>query len=194
MAIRCVPLSLWLALMCQAGHAQPMRISPTAEFGTPYEIRILQGGEVVEISGSLSWAVPQNLAVVLTRTPNLREVWLDSPGGLVMSALLISKIIRERGVDTHVRSLCASACTLAFLAGTQRTVTPDARLGFHQATAPNIQQKRLDDMLRTAYAAANVPAPFINHILATRPDALWVPGADELRNAGIITTTVNKSD
>ena len=54
--------------------------SPTAEFEAPYAIRVMPGGAVVEVSGSFSWAVPQNLMATLASAPGVRTVRLDSPG------------------------------------------------------------------------------------------------------------------
>jgi hypothetical protein len=183
----------FLLLACGIARAQTIPSSPTAEFGTPYEIRILNDGEVIEISGSFSWAVPQNLSVVLTRVPNLKTVWLDSPGGLVLAALRVKDMIRARGAGTHVQKLCASACTLAFLGGTERTIAPGARLGFHQASAPNVRPAQLDPVMRRAYQLSDVPAPFIDHVLATPPQSLWVPSMAELASAGILAGGVSKN-
>jgi hypothetical protein len=158
---------------------------PEAEFGAPYAIRVLPGGTVVEISGSFSWAVPQSFTAILAGAPQVQAVRLESPGGYVQPALAVADIIRTRGLDTYVGRFCASACTLAFLGGQHRYLAPAARLGFHQAYAPNVPQARVDPILRTAYGTAGLATSFIDHILRTPPQALWFPTRDELRQAGI---------
>jgi hypothetical protein len=158
---------------------------PEAEFGAPYAIRVLPGGTEIEISGSVSWAVPQNLTAVLAGAPDVRAVRLESPGGYVQPALAVADIIRARGLDTYVGRFCASACTLAFLGGQHRYLAPGARLGFHQAHAPNVAQTRVDPIMRQAYDAAGVPSSFIDHVLRTPSQALWFPTQDELRQAGV---------
>ena len=158
---------------------------PEAEFGAPYAIRILPGGTEVEISGSFARAVPQSFAAVLAGAPQVRAVRLESPGGYVQPALAVAKIIQARGLDTYVGRFCASACTLAFLGGQHRYLAPDARLGFHQATAPEVTQARVDTIMRQAYGAAGVPSSFIDHVLSTPSQALWFPTRDELQGAGI---------
>jgi hypothetical protein len=158
---------------------------PDAEFGAPYAIRVLPGGTEIEISGSFSWAVPQNFTAVLAGAPDVRAVRLESPGGYVQPALAVADIIRTRRLDTYVGRFCASACTLVFLGGQHRYLAPGARLGFHQAHAPNVAQARVDPIMRQAYDAAGVPSSFIDHVLHTPSEALWFPSRDELQQAGI---------
>jgi hypothetical protein len=51
---------VWLA--CGQAQAAP---PPTSEFDSPYRLRVQSDGTVLEISGSFSRAVPQNLQAVL---------------------------------------------------------------------------------------------------------------------------------
>jgi len=63
-------------------------------------------------------------------------VGLHSPGGNLDAGIEIGKAIRFRGLDTAVGpgSVCFSACALAWLAGHQRYLAPDAYVGFHAAS------------------------------------------------------------
>ncbi len=99
----------------------------TVEFDSPYQFHLLMGGEVLEIAGSFSWSVPQNLQVALAAAPQVRVVSLNSPGGHVAPAMEVAEIIHSRGLATYVSRFCASACTLVFLGGTQRWLAPGAR-------------------------------------------------------------------
>lgn len=71
----------------------------------------------------------------ITQVININEaaVFLNSPGGNVIAAMEIGKIIRLKGYATAVLSkrLCASACALAWLSGIERFLDKDAALGFH---------------------------------------------------------------
>ncbi len=60
-------------------------------------------------------------------------VVLTGPGGRVDPALAIGREIRARGMRTLVPAgaTCASACSLIWLAGTQRLLGEGARIGFH---------------------------------------------------------------
>src|SRR4051812_46095435 len=113
----CATLSLPVMLSflaCTAAHAGA-EASPTAEFDTPYQVRVVSGGAVLEISGSFSWALPQNVQATLASAPEVRVVRLESLGGHLLAALQVVEIIQRRGLDTYVGRLCVSACTVAFL-------------------------------------------------------------------------------
>ena len=173
-----------LALACMLGAAVP---APSAEFDSPYELRVLSDGAVLEVSGSFSWALPQALQAVLASTPEVRVVQFESPGGHVKPALEVAEVIRRRGLDTYVGRFCASACTVAFLGGRQRWVAPDGRLGFHQAHGPGVPAAQASAFLRDAYEKFSVPRQFIAHVLNTPPENLWFPTPVELRAAGFTT-------
>jgi hypothetical protein len=48
--------------------------SPTADFDIPYQLRLLSDGTVLEVSGSFSWALPQNFQATLAAAPGVRLV------------------------------------------------------------------------------------------------------------------------
>jgi hypothetical protein len=88
--------------------------------------------------------------------PTLITIMFDSPGGDLAGGLALGQFIRSRGYDTALErdveeemrmdpsskaspmrkiatnTMCASACSLAFLGGRARSMTTDARLGVHQ--------------------------------------------------------------
>ena len=180
----CRRVVVLLAVGCGLGAAAS---SPTTEFDSPYQVRVLFDGAVIEISGSFSWALPQTFQAVLASTPGAQVVQFESPGGHVVPALEIAALIRERGLATYVGRFCASACTVAFLGGRERWLAPDARLGFHQAHAPGMAAEQTNAFMTAAYERLAVPRPFIARVLATPPTSLWYPTRDELRAAGFTT-------
>jgi hypothetical protein len=156
-------------------------VSPTVEFDTPYQVRVVADGLVLEISGSFSWALPQNVQAMLASEPRVRVVRLESPGGHLLPALQVADIIKQRGLDTYVGRFCASACTVAFLGGRQRWLGPEARLGFHQAYAPGVSSDQANIFMQAAYEKFDVPPAFVAHVLRTPHTDLWFPQQDELR-------------
>lgn len=167
---------IWLA----CSHAAAT-LPPTTEFDIPYQLRVLSDGTALEVSGSFSWALPQNVQAALAAAPQVRVVRLESPGGQLLPALQVATIIQQRGLDTYVGRLCASACTIAFLGGRQRWLAPDAKLGFHQAYAPGFPSEPANSFLRTAYAKFGVPLPFVARVLRVPHTEVWYPAQDELR-------------
>jgi hypothetical protein len=159
----------------------------TVEFDSPYQFHLLMGGEVLEIAGSFSWSVPQNLQVALEAAPQVHIVSLNSPGGHVAPAMEVAEMIHSRGLATYVDRFCASACTLVFLAGRERWLAPGARLGFHQARAPGFSTADADAVLQAAYERFALPSAFIARALRTPPTDLWFPKLAELHAAQIIT-------
>ena len=60
-------------------------------------------------------------------------VFLESPGGDIVPAIEIGKLIRQHGYTTVVLAdgTCTSSCALIWLAGTPRYLSPEGNLGFH---------------------------------------------------------------
>jgi ATP-dependent protease ClpP protease subunit len=59
---------------------------------------------------------------------------LDSPGGNIIEAIKIGKIIRKNYIRTHViyDNFCGSACFLIWAAGVERLFYDDRRIGIHR--------------------------------------------------------------
>ena len=64
-----------------------------------------------------------------------QTVSFDSPGGVVEEALAISRMIRQRSLNTLIShgALCASACPFSFAGGTERLASREGYIGVHQA-------------------------------------------------------------
>ena len=62
-------------------------------------------------------------------------VSFNSGGGDLVTGIQMGEIIRQHGLDTTIRDgkECASACALAWLAGTKRFIEGTAGIGFHAA-------------------------------------------------------------
>ena len=82
---------------------------------------------------------------------------------------------------------------MVFLAGKDRLLGPDARLGFHQAHAPGVPPAYFDALLRETYQKAGVPDGFIDHVLRTPPQSIWFPDQPMLRALRLTTGPVPAS-
>jgi hypothetical protein len=111
--------------------------------------QVLASGRVESDSADklFRFVVAEQAAGRLCDTPT---VSFDSPGGSLVGGMRLGRIVRQLKMDTgvaltysHVQTdgtsatiakdvICASACTLAFLGGIERSVTADARFGVHQ--------------------------------------------------------------
>jgi hypothetical protein len=105
------------------------------------------------------------------------------------------RMFQERKLATTVEGLCASACTIAFLGGVDRSVSPGGRLGFHRASFPGMGDNDMyesnRDLRRFLVYGANVSPQFADRVFATPPDSIWVPTAEELL-AGRVINRVNR--
>jgi len=73
---------------------------------------------------------------VKTTNPNAWPVivWLNSPGGNVLTSERIADLINHFHLWTHVDELCASSCFMLFMAGIDRKFAPKAEIGVHSAS------------------------------------------------------------
>ena len=158
--------------------------------GPQYRIRPGLDGESIKITGGMNDGAADALAAALDRAPGVKTVILDSAGGWVREGRLVAAVISQRGLGTHVDGKCSSACTLAFLAGKQRTLGPHGRLGFHQVRSIGRSDLgRLLDIGRTRsmYQSAGLPTDFVERVAATPSEKMWYPTVPELRAARVIT-------
>ena len=95
------------------------------------------------IQGEINRDTLTQFQEALREAPRARII-LDSPGGSVLPALEIGRIIRERRLSTFIpdRTLCASACGLIWLAGAPRELAPLALVGFHAAATVSESGRR----------------------------------------------------
>lgn len=116
-----------LFLSVAPSNAADIRIVPTA---TPLQLILIEGELVQGDADRFLEAI---------RFVELGAVLLESPGGSLIEGLRIGRVIRELGFTTGVApdTACASACALAWLAGTTRFMDPTALVGFHAAYEEN---------------------------------------------------------
>lgn len=108
----------------------------------------------------------QKLANLIATTfkealPSQPTIVFDSSGGSIKGGIALGNFIRGRGYDTALEkdvteeylntgaaggtsfrsiakdTICASACSLAFLGGHTRSINPEARYGVHRFYSPN---------------------------------------------------------
>jgi hypothetical protein len=122
----------------------------------------------------------------------LRRVTLNSQGGNIFAARGFHRLIVERGLDTHVTTDCFSACTIAFIAGKNRTANVSARFGFHAyayhhshtGQQIDVAAEQSKDIVR--FTRINTPDTFTAQIFDTPADEMWYPNHSILRRANIL--------
>lgn len=167
-------------------------------------------GQTLYVTGTLLQGSYLRLAEAARAAPNLRTVYLASYGGLTVEGRLIGLFIRNHGLDTYVEHVCASACTMAFIAGRQRVLGPEGVIGFHQGfmvtdkgTVEMSQDQDPDYKaergfapvvgisgtaeMRLAYERAGLGSALIAKALSTPSQTMWYPGLEELREGRVFT-------
>lgn len=84
----------------------------------------------LRVSGRLGIGSTQALRAALDAHPQVRRLEIRSPGGLVTEGHGMAQLAVQRALNTEARVACEAACTLVFVAGEKRLLTPDASLGF----------------------------------------------------------------
>lgn len=98
---------------------------------------------------------------------SIETLVIDSTGGRVDIAISISKIIHQRNIETHTKTICYSACTLIYQSGVRRSADPNAHFMYHKVqwfgpgreNLPNFQK-----MFDQKYLEYGVLKSFVNAI------------------------------
>ncbi|AOE92034.1 MULTISPECIES: membrane protein [Ralstonia solanacearum species complex] len=158
---------------------------------SPFAVTPQRDGRAVLFTGGINDGAADALEQALRKTPGATTVVLRSEGGWLREGTLVAAVIRRHRLHTYVERTCASACTIAFLAGDDRAAAPGARIGFHRPRAIGADQDQApgatDSALWSAYAAAGLPDAFVRHVQATPFDAIWFPTDRELLDNGVVT-------
>jgi hypothetical protein len=173
-----------------------MRPAPGSALG---QFRASAFGEgenrAILIAGTITPGSYTRAKAVIEANASAKTLVLSSPGGSVIDGAAIAKLAAERGMNTYVPFMCASACTPIFTSGKVRTIAPGARLGFHQTYRTGLAElfsrngppSYGDAMLRLGYARAGLPESFIAKVVATPSKTMWYPSAKELIAARVAT-------
>jgi ATP-dependent protease ClpP protease subunit len=162
------------------------------EHASKYELELSQDGSILRITGSIELGITRNTEALVKENPDLELVILESDGGNIFEGRGLARIFRENALNTHVTTICASACTLAFIGGKKRSMAPGAKIGFHQyrvdadysVIAANPAEEQQRD--RKLFADNRVSAAFLDRIFQSRANEMWFPTPQEMLGAGVI--------
>jgi hypothetical protein len=165
---------------------------------TPYHIRLLRDGTELEMVGEVTREAAAEIATMLAQNPKITVLQLTSEGGEMAAAFGLVTQVQDRALTTYVPSMCVSACTLVFLSGRERYVSPEAKLGFHQAiyvpsttTATKGDATRSNAAMKKWMLGQGVSPDFVEHAMATPHESVWMPTTDELLKAHVATAVTN---
>ena len=161
-----------------------------AQPGEPFTVTLADAGKTVEFVGGINDSAAKALREVVGPAPKVTTVRLNSRGGWLHEGVKMGEVIKYFRLNTTVKDECASACTIAFLAGLDRTASQGAILGFHSARPVGglLASKGLDRRdERGIYVQAGVDKSFVERVLSTPPGSIWAPTRYELVRSGVLT-------
>jgi hypothetical protein len=156
-----------------------------------YQIQVLPGGAEVEFRGGLRAGSASELEHILSAVPHAKVLHIESPGGRIAEAKKMMESVRQRSLTTYTSEYCLSAATLVLMAGKERVIAADAKIGFHAGSFPGLtpeQQRDVNDVVRSTMQSAGISAGFIDRVLATPANEMWYPSYDEMKANGVVTS------
>jgi hypothetical protein len=158
-------------------------------------VRVGPDGDTLYVEGSYGLGGEELVRRALDQNPGIRTVVLAGPGGRISVGFELYEMFRERKLATRVDDECASACTFAFLGGVERSISPGGQLGFHRGSFPGLSDNDMyesnRDLRRFLLNHARLTPQFVDRVIATPPDEIWVPTPQELL-AGRVINRVNR--
>ena len=162
--------------------------------GPGWSITASDTGHEIRISGEIRPGLSDALKEVLEGAPGVERIVLESPGGSVREGIALAKLVEKYSLDTAVSTYCVSACTLIFVAGSERVVKSGAELGFHRCRSLLWFNAWLyDDEYNTELArylqSKGVSKAFADKVISVSSGAVWYPSFDQLFAGGVITAS-----
>jgi hypothetical protein len=161
-----------------------------ARLGGELSVTVSPDGRTLHVEGTYGLRSAAAVREALGRNRDIKEVVLAGPGGRASSGFALFHMFRDRKLATRVDGGCASACTLAFLGGVDRSIGPKGRLGFHRASFPGMADNDMYESNRgirnfLIYSARLTPE-FAQRVFDTPASSIWVPTRQELLAGKVI--------
>ncbi|MEM7301791.1 MAG: hypothetical protein AAF468_11965 [Pseudomonadota bacterium] len=184
----------WTALQAldALSRSSPDRTGIIASSVQKPTLPLLQGGKAIVIETDISFETSTALKTMLQDHPDLRLVVFDSNGGRIFAARALARTILAHQLNTHVKGKCHSACTIAFMAGNERSMAEDGTLGFHRYKLERespLKGNPLDVEMekdRRFFTERGVSKFFLSKIFLSNHENIWRPARSELISAGVL--------
>jgi hypothetical protein len=164
------------------------------------------GGDrwMIYLDGMFDAAAATRLAGLLAQERITRaDVYFNSPGGSLLAAMAVGRLIRGRGFDTQVgrrsahprqaaAAVCYSACPFAYAGGVRRFLEAESVLGVHEAAnrvpVPDESAfQRLVDFQATQYLGEMGVSPALLVLMRSAPhDGMRLLDREEAVGLGLV--------
>ena len=152
-----------------------------------------EDGTKVYLKGEFNFDLNSDLQTLLKQNVKIKTIELESSGGLIYAARALAFTIEKNQLDTHVEGVCNSACTVAYIAGKNRTLGDNGKIGFHQYEFQKqhpLQVKQAEDEQekdRQYFSQRGVSKAFLETVYRSGHHAIWQPERAVLKQSGVIT-------
>ncbi|HDS1061056.1 zinc-ribbon domain-containing protein [Pseudomonas putida] len=161
-----------------------------------YSLRLMRNDTELEMAGGIPIGTTEAVRKILDSYPSIRVIHLNSTGGRIVEANKLAILISMRQLITYTRTSCVSACTIAFLAGRERYLGEQGRIGFHSASIGGVtgsDELNVNSSFKAALSRVGASPSFITKATATSPQDIWFPDTEQLKQQNIITAVVDSS-
>lgn len=159
------------------------------------EIKIID--DIFTLSGEIRPGDYDRLIAYFKNDPhgfvNVNSISLDSPGGSVPEAMKLAKFIKETSRNTMVveGARCMSACFFLLVAGGDRFLNENGKLGIHRPyydpvgykflspTKAREAYEKLDDVVRQFLTAVRIPDDIVRVMFSTPSSSIKLFTASE---------------
>jgi hypothetical protein len=157
-----------------------------------YEVKVIDQGQTLVIDGYIGFGLRDEVRRKIENHPNISTVILNSLGGRTIEARNLRNLLFSHGIKKiKSEKYCASACTIAFMAGHTRILSNKAWMGFHQYIFP----KYVDNSVATSQMeidkkfliGRNITKKFVDRAYSTPNKDMWRPTKIQLLKARVIT-------
>ena len=159
-----------------------------------YELKYDREERSVTFTGIFVIGVRRAFSELIEKDKGIIRVVFESKGGSIYEARGVARLLIEHQVTTHIQHTCASACALAYLAGSRRSISPGGRLGFHKYDF-NFANKQPHPMINLAEEHAadrkymrnrGLSEDFLKKVFAQAHSDIWFPKTQELLASGAV--------
>lgn len=123
---------------------------------------------------------------------------LNSPGGNMMEGIHIADVVNDNKLSTVVvnKSMCASACFLAFAAGHGKYASAHSSIGVHGASEANGKEsgdsRQATMIMAKVLNMMHVPARIIGEMVVTPPENMVWLKMEDMKDWDVVVTGLPK--
>jgi len=185
------------------------------------EVYVLKVDRVVEIATGATPEIyidgPINdstiakfVATVVAQKINSGTVYINSPGGSLLSGIELGRVIRKSGFSTNVGTKgatygavkpggCYSACVLAYIGGYYRFLNTSSHIGVHRFSTETPKKSDLDvaQMVSAAITSylkeSDVDIALFKKMSQAGKDEIYLLSAQESESLGVVNNGIRPS-